>query len=380
MGEVKLAIIGTGAIASLPAPRQFDAARPAPRGSWPLPDTVQMHLRLEAAASQHHCAWSTDVLQLPSYGPDIVIEAASPEVIRQYTIPLLDRGVDLLVMSAGALTDSTFLSEVEVALRRNNRHMYVPSGAVGGLDILRAASLGVIEEVRLTTSKPASGVCGAPWFTQHPMDLAGMTERTVVFRGSVVEAVRWFPQNVNVAAVLGLAALGARSVSVEVAVDPTSNRNVHEIYVRGSFGENRFCVWPTWRRPITRRRVSLPVLARSLSCDDCPLRWWSAADHNVVLNGPLQHHRRSDSSARSVFTVSSRRQLLSPSPWLGRRYRTERWSGHSGPTPRGRRLGQLAHQHPRSHEPHAGRVDETELALVEAEDRHVRACSHAQVA
>ena len=236
MGEVKLAIIGTGAIASYLA-EAIRRGKAGPARIVAFADTVQMHLRLEAAASQHHCAWSTDVLQLPSYGPDIVIEAASPEVIRQYAIPLLDRGVDLLVMSAGALTDSTFLSEVEVALRRNNRHMYVPSGAVGGLDILRAASLGVIEEVRLTTSKPASGVCGAPWFTQHPMDLAGMTERTVVFRGSVVEAVRWFPQNVNVAAVLGLAALGARSVSVEVAVDPTSNRNVHEIYVRGSFGE-----------------------------------------------------------------------------------------------------------------------------------------------
>jgi len=236
VGDVKLAIIGTGAIASYLA----EAIRRGKAGAArivAIADTVQMRPRLEATAAHHRCAWCTDVLHLPGYGPDIVIEAASPQVIRQYAIPLLHRGVDLLVMSAGALADGAFLSQLEVTLRTNNRRLYVPSGAVGGLDILRAASLGDIEEVRLITSKPPKGVCGAPWFTQHPMDIDAITERTVVFRGSVVEAVRWFPQNVNVAAVLNLAALGARSVSVEVAIDPTSNRNVHEIYVRGSFGE-----------------------------------------------------------------------------------------------------------------------------------------------
>jgi aspartate dehydrogenase len=236
VGEVKLAIIGTGAIASYLA----EAIRRGKAGAArivAMADTIHMRPRLEEAASHYRCAWSTDVLQLPCYGPDIVIEAASAQVIRQYAIPLLDRGVDLLVMSAGALADSDFLSELEDALQRNNRHLYVPSGAVGGLDILRAASLGEIEEVRLTTSKPVKSMCGAPWFTQHPMDIDAMTERTVIFHGSVVEAVRWFPQNVNVAAVLNLGALGARSVSVEIVIDPTSNRNVHEIYVRGSFGE-----------------------------------------------------------------------------------------------------------------------------------------------
>jgi aspartate dehydrogenase len=236
MPEVKLAIIGTGAIASYLA-AAIECGKAGAARIVALTDTTQMRSRLEETAAHYRCAWTTDILTLPDYGPDIVIEAASPEVIRQYAIPLLDRGVDLLVMSAGALADGVFLSELEATLRRTNGRLYVPSGAVGGLDVLRAASLGEIDEVRLTTAKPAKGVCGAPWFTQHPMDLNAMTERTVVFSGSVVEAVRWFPQNVNVAAVLHLAALGARSVLVEVAVDPTSNRNVHEIYVRGSFGE-----------------------------------------------------------------------------------------------------------------------------------------------
>jgi predicted dinucleotide-utilizing enzyme len=84
----------------------------------------------------------------------------------------------------------------------------------------------------LTTSKPPAGLRDAPWFKEHPLNLETITERTSIFRGSVADAVRWFPQNVNVAAVLNLAAIHARSVSVEVVADPNSTRNVHELYVR----------------------------------------------------------------------------------------------------------------------------------------------------
>jgi aspartate dehydrogenase len=91
-----------------------------------------------------------------------VIEAATPQVVRDYAIPLLNRGVDLLVMSAGALVDGGFLSELHAALQTTHRRVFVPSGAVGGLEIVRAASIEGIEEARLTTSKPASGLRDAP--------------------------------------------------------------------------------------------------------------------------------------------------------------------------------------------------------------------------
>jgi aspartate dehydrogenase len=234
--DLRLAVIGTGAIATY----LIDAIHLGRAGAARIvavADIAAMSERLESVASRHGCAWSTDVLELAAYAPDIVIEAAAPQVVRQYAIPLLNQGLDLLVMSAGAFVDAPFLAELQTVLTRTHRHVYVPSGAVGGLDVLRAASVAGIEEARLTTVKPAGGLCGAPWFIQHPIDLDAITERTVVFRGSVAEAVRWFPQNVNVAAVLSLAAVGACAVSVEVAVDPTSSRNVHEIYVRGAFGE-----------------------------------------------------------------------------------------------------------------------------------------------
>jgi aspartate dehydrogenase len=260
--ELRLAVIGTGAIASYLA-EAIHAGRAGAARVVALADTEMMRDRLESAASRHGCACSTDIMDLPEHGPDIVIEAATPQVVRDYAIPLLDAGVDLLVMSAGALVDDGFVSELHVASQATRRRVYVPSGAVGGLDIVRAAAIDGIEEARLTTSKPPDGLAGAPWFEEHPIDLTAITERTVIFRGSVSEAVRWFPKNVNVAAVLYLAAIDSCPVCVEVVIDPTSNRNVHELYVRGTFGDMTLRVSnvPSTQNPKTSQLACLSPLA-----------------------------------------------------------------------------------------------------------------------
>ena len=215
---LRVAIVGTGAIGDYLA-QAIQAGRAGAVRLVALADTAPMQARLEGAASHHGCAWSTDVLRLPEYEPDIVIEAASPQTVRQYVLPLLDCGVDVLVMSAGALADGAFLLELEQTLQRSQRRLYVPSGAIGGLDVLRAAVVDGLEEVRLKTSKPPAGLRGAPWFLEHPLDLDGITVPTVLFHGSVAEAVRGFPQNVNVGAILNLVATGVPSITVEVVAE-----------------------------------------------------------------------------------------------------------------------------------------------------------------
>jgi aspartate dehydrogenase len=222
-----------------------------------------MQPRLKEAAARLGCGWSTDVLELAGFGPDLVIEAAAPHVVREYAIPLLDQGLDVLVMSAGALADAAFLCELERALQRTRRRLYVPSGAIGGLDVLRAAAVEGLDEVRLTTSKPVAALEGAPWFSAHDLALDDVVGPTVIFSGSVADAVRWFPQNVNVAAILGVVALGARSVSVQIVADPTSDRNVHEVFARGTFGEMtlRVANLPSRDNPKTSQLACLSPLA-----------------------------------------------------------------------------------------------------------------------
>jgi len=260
--ELRLAIIGTGAIATY-LTQAIAHGRAGHARVVAMADTEAMSARLQETAARYACAWSTCVLDLPDYRPDVVIEAAAPQVVREYAIPLLDRGVELLLMSTGALADPEFLCDLYVALERTRGRIYVPSGAIGGTDVLRAAALDGIDEATLTTSKPPAGLRGAPWFVDHPLDLDAITERTLVFRGSVADAVRWFPQNVNVAAVLNLAAVRARSISVEVVADPASTRNVHEVYVRGAFGEMslRLSNVPSPDNPKTSHLACLSPLA-----------------------------------------------------------------------------------------------------------------------
>jgi aspartate dehydrogenase len=95
------------------------------------------------------------------------------------------------------------------------------------------------------------------------LDWSRVTSPTVVFRGSVEEAVQGFPNNVNVAAVLQLATCDVAPLVVEIVVDPESNHNVHEIYLRGSFGEMtvRVANVPSTVNPRTRHLACLSPLA-----------------------------------------------------------------------------------------------------------------------
>lgn len=202
-----------------------------------IADVPQHEDRLAELAAQAGCAYTTRALELVIYGPDLVIEAASQQAVRQYAVPLLESGVDLLLMSVGALADPALLTEIAETARRVGRRVYLPSGAIGGLDVLRAARIGGLEEVTLITSKPPQALAGAPFFTEHPIDLAAIQERTVIFEGPASEGVRLFPANVNVAAALSLAGLGPERTKVQVVADPSLDRNVHEVVARGSFGE-----------------------------------------------------------------------------------------------------------------------------------------------
>lgn len=193
--------------------------------------------RLTELSTLTGCRATTSPLDLLTDKPDLVIEAASQAAVRQYAVPLLEGGADIMVMSVGALADGALLGKITDAAERLGRRVHVPAGAVGGLDVLRAASLDRLDEVTLVTSKPPRALAGAPFFEANPMDLATITQRTVIFEGPAAEAVKLFPANVNVAAALSLAGIGPERTRMQVVADPTLDRNVHEVVARGSFGE-----------------------------------------------------------------------------------------------------------------------------------------------
>jgi len=152
---------------------------------------------------------------------DIIIEAASQEAVRRFSKPIVEAGKDLMIMSVGALADGALLTELSEisSLKKGKNRIYVPSGAIAGIDAIRSVRR-LIDSITLTTTKSPKSLSGAPFLTAKNINLNSITEITEIYEGTASEAVKLFPANVNVAAVLSLAGIGSDKTKVRVVVNP----------------------------------------------------------------------------------------------------------------------------------------------------------------
>ena len=164
----------------------------------------------------------------------LVVEAARLAVVQEVAECCLRLKRNVLVMSVGGLLQDPTL--FERAADRGCR-IYVPSGAVAGLDGLQAAAQARLESVILTTRKPPRSLEGASYLKENNIDLSNISSETVIFEGTAAEAVEAFPQNINVAAAVSLAGIGAEQTWVRILTDPAWKHNSHEVAVKGEFGQ-----------------------------------------------------------------------------------------------------------------------------------------------
>ena len=167
---------------------------------------------------------------------DLVVEAASQGAVRQYAVDVLRSGKDLMVMSVGAFSDERLLERVRRTAERMGRRVYIPSGAIIGIDGVKASQLGGIRSALLVTRKPPSALAYSDYLKSRGISLRELKSPRVVFDGPARKAVEAFPASVNVAATLSLAGIGFDRTRVRVVADPTIKRNVHEIFIRGRLG------------------------------------------------------------------------------------------------------------------------------------------------
>jgi aspartate dehydrogenase len=193
---------------------------------------------------------------------DLVVEAASQKAVPAIARAALMKGKNLMIMSVGALADKEFYKSMKIMAKENNSRIYIPSGAISGLDGLKSASIGIIRKVTLTTTKNPAGLVGAPYILDNKIDLAALKVATVIFEGSATDAVKAFPANVNVAATLCLAARDGE-VRVKIIADPDIHVNRHEIMVEGNFGQifTRVENVPFPRNPKTSYLAALSAIA-----------------------------------------------------------------------------------------------------------------------
>jgi aspartate dehydrogenase len=164
-------------------------------------------------------------------GADIVVEAAPAAVFEQIAVPAIEAGRVLVPSSVGALLPRMHLID---RARETGARIIVPTGALLGLDAVRACAEGAVESITIESRKPPRGLVGAPYLEQHGIDVLSVNGPTLVFEGDAFDAAAGFPANVNVAAALALAGIGPRRTQVKIWADPGVDRNIHTIRVEAA--------------------------------------------------------------------------------------------------------------------------------------------------
>ncbi|MFZ5800838.1 MAG: aspartate dehydrogenase domain-containing protein [Candidatus Omnitrophota bacterium] len=166
-----------------------------------------------------------------------IVEAASAAVAARVTARALAAGKDCLIMSSGGLLND--YPRLFRLARIKGRRIFIPSGAIGGIDAVKALAFVKISRIILTTFKPPHAFIGSPYILRRKINLNAIKADRVLFSGNVTSAVKNFPQNINVAATLGLASRATNRLKIRIVASPGCRNNIHEIEVISKAGNLR---------------------------------------------------------------------------------------------------------------------------------------------
>ena len=190
---------------------------------------------------------------------DIVVEGLPAAVFDEIALPAIEAGRIFVPTSVGQILPRMHL--VDRAAETGAR-IVAPTGALLGLDAVRAAAEGVIHSVTMITRKPPKGLEGAPHLVNNNISVEGLNAAKLVFEGSAREGAIGFPANVNVAAALALAGIGADETKLQIWADPEVDRNMHRIEVEAD--SCRFTLEianvPSEENPRTGKNTALSVI------------------------------------------------------------------------------------------------------------------------
>ncbi len=196
---------------------------------------------------------------LPEHA-EIIVECVPKAAFSEVAEPVVDAGKTLVTVSGAALLVHPDIID---RARQTGARIVLATGALLGLDAVRAAAEGEIREVRMITRKPPMSLAGAPYLEDNRISIEGLSGPLRVFEGSAREGAAGFPANVNVAAALGLAGIGPDRTRLEIWADPALERNTHEIIVDADSARLAMKIEnaPSQENPGTGRITALSVIA-----------------------------------------------------------------------------------------------------------------------
>jgi aspartate dehydrogenase len=257
MALLKVAIAGLGAI-GLPVARSLDA------GAIPGLTLTAISVR-DAAKARSAMARFREQPAIVSLAKlaeiaDVVVECLPSAQFAAVATPAIERGRIFMPLSVGALLNHMPLIDLA---RDTGARIIVPTGALLGLDAVRAAAEARITSARIVTRKPPAGLAGAPLLVERGISVDSIKEPLRVFEGSAREAIAGFPANVNVAVALSLAGIGPDQTRIEIWADPGVTRNTHTVIVKSDSSDLTMTIEniPSEENPRTGKITALSVLA-----------------------------------------------------------------------------------------------------------------------
>ena len=225
-----VAVIGCGALGSIVAgnlERKLGSA-------YRLTGVLARNITHAKALAEHaSCKACQDIEDLLEDRPDYVVELAGVSAVLEYGEAVLRSGSDFVIVSIGALADHATKDRLTRAAEDSGTHIYVVSGAIGGLDVMQTMAIMGVCKASIDNIKPCGSLNGAPYLKGIPLP---EDQETLVFDGPVEDAIRGFPKNVNVAVATALAS-DCPNTRVTIQSSPDAARNCHQICLQNEQAE-----------------------------------------------------------------------------------------------------------------------------------------------
>ncbi len=207
-----------------------------------------------------HIAVVSNITDLLSLSPELVVECAGQSAIHDYAEAVLRSGIDLMMIATGAFAEAGLLDYLTECARCTGARLLLPAGAIAGIDGLTALRLGGLDRVIYTSTKPPEAWRETP--AEKIIHLDSLTEPTVFFAGSPIDAARHYPKNANLAMTVALAGIGVERTEVHLVADPNTTNNTGRIHAEGRFGRLRVEMegQPTPNNPKTSASTALSMV------------------------------------------------------------------------------------------------------------------------
>lgn len=164
---------------------------------------------------------------------DLVIECLPPAAVPALAKSVFAAQKDLVLISSCALILFPELLDIH---KQSTSRIFVPSGAIAGIDGIIAMKEMGIQKCKIASTKNPKGFSTAPYIIDNAIAVDKIDTKTKIFEGSALEATKGFPANINVAATLSIASgISPEKTRVEIWADPSAWGNTHEISVETTY-------------------------------------------------------------------------------------------------------------------------------------------------